>query len=262
MSQVMMDQEVQAYMRFAASQERQTVQVGPFLCTISTHTDNPYLNYAIPEDGATPTLGEIEGLILAFEQHGRTPRLEYLPTVVPGLETSLLHRGFSLEARLPLMVYREGLANNPSPSTEIEVLTPITDEELRGMLEAQSEAFGGDGTADSAAVERLKASIKAGTIAVMALDKTTRQATGGGVCVSPYRGVSEIAGVGVRSSFRRRGMARALTARLVQEALRVGVQTIFLTPANEEVERIYRRVGFAPVSEVIHISLREQGGLP
>ncbi|MBW4566316.1 MAG: GNAT family N-acetyltransferase [Mojavia pulchra JT2-VF2] len=45
--------------------------------------------------------------------------------------------------------------------------------------------------------------------------------------------------IGVVSSFRRRGIAGALTTRLVQEAFNKGVTVAFLMAAHEAEERIY-----------------------
>jgi predicted acetyltransferase len=65
---------------------------------------------------------------------------------------------------------------------------------------------------------------------------------------------TEIAGIGVRASFRRRGIAGALTARLVREAFAAGVSVAFITPGHDEEARIYSRAGFVPVGEILHIS--------
>jgi predicted GNAT family acetyltransferase len=70
----------------------------------------------------------------------------------------------------------------------------------------------------------------------------------------PIDGITELAGVGVRKPFRRRGIAAALTALLAQDALARGVTTVFLMAAHEAEARIYARVGFSPIGEVLHIS--------
>ncbi len=71
----------------------------------------------------------------------------------------------------------------------------------------------------------------------------------------PLDGITELAGVGVRVMFRRRGIAGALTTRLVREAIARGVTTVFLTPAHDAEERIYARAGFSRASEQLHIAL-------
>ena len=47
-----MSERIQAYMRKAAALNREVEQIGPFFATFTTHSDNPYLNYAIPDRGA------------------------------------------------------------------------------------------------------------------------------------------------------------------------------------------------------------------
>jgi predicted GNAT family acetyltransferase len=83
----------------------------------------------------------------------------------------------------------------------------------------------------------------------------TGEPAGGGICDVPLHGVTELAGVGVRPAFRRRGIAGALTTRLVRAALAVGATTVFLTPAGEAEERIYASAGFSRTTEQLHIAL-------
>jgi predicted GNAT family acetyltransferase len=60
----------------------------------------------------------------------------------------------------------------------------------------------------------------------------------------PLQGLSEIVGVGTLPAFRRRGIAAALTALLVDDALRRRVETVFLSADDAAVARIYERIGF------------------
>src|SRR3712207_645953 len=46
---------LQSHMRRAAANGRVLEQVGPFLATFSPESGNPFLNYAIPDDGAHPS---------------------------------------------------------------------------------------------------------------------------------------------------------------------------------------------------------------
>lgn len=60
----------------------------------------------------------------------------------------------------------------------------------------------------------------------------------------PHGEVTEIVGVATLPSARRRGLAAAVTARLVADALERGVSTVFLTAGSDDVARVYARVGF------------------
>jgi predicted GNAT family acetyltransferase len=64
----------------------------------------------------------------------------------------------------------------------------------------------------------------------------------------PAGGVTEIAGVGTLPAHRRRGLAAAVTSALVADALDRGVEVVFLSAADGDVARVYRRLGFAPIA--------------
>jgi len=60
----------------------------------------------------------------------------------------------------------------------------------------------------------------------------------------PVNGSSEVVGVATLPAFRRRGLATAVTAMLVVDAHERGVDTVFLSADDDDVARIYERVGF------------------
>ncbi len=86
------------------------------------------------------------------------------------------------------------------------------------------------------------------------MDGSTGRVVGGGLCAPPHDGVSELAAVGVRASHRRRGVAAALTALLTRSCPSHGIGTPFRTPAGAAEERVYRSVGYRPVTRMLHIS--------
>lgn len=245
-------------MRLAASRDRETEQVGPFLCTFTSHTEMIYLNYAIPEDGAQPTAEEVAALVAAFEAKARTPRLEYIPTLSPAVEPALLAAGFEVEGTYPLMTYAADFATTAAPEG-IEIVVASTDEDFLATLVAQYAAYEEAPIPGDDDVERLRNSVADGAIAVYARDIESGVPAGGGVCLPPYNGVTELAGIGVPEAFRRRGIAAATTARLVKEANAAGTGTVFLSAGGEEAERVYGRVGFRTVSSVVHISKPSAG---
>lgn len=119
-----MERHIQSYLRQAASRWRETQRIGPLLATFTPHDANPFLNYAIPDEGAVPTPAETAALIAAFQQRSLAPRLEYLPALAPSLEPILLAAGFVIEDRMPLMVCpQEAWHDIPVPEG-IEIIFP------------------------------------------------------------------------------------------------------------------------------------------
>ena len=250
-----MDAEIQAHIRHAAALWRETERIGPFLATFTESSDNPYLNYAVPDDGAVPTGEEVAALVAAFERRSRKPRLEYLPSVAPAVEAALLAGGFRVEARPPLMVCTPETAGEVPAAAGIEVLVPAEDAEFAGVVTVAKEAYDNDlSPATKKEVAGRKRLLAEGGCVVLARDEQTREPAGSGICDVAREGVTELAAVAVRPAFRRRGIAAAVTFRLVREAFAKGVKVVWLTPDDEQAERIYGRAGFVVGSEVLHIS--------
>ncbi|MFD8590456.1 GNAT family N-acetyltransferase [Streptomyces sp. NPDC059637] len=95
----------------------------------------------------------------------------------------------------------------------------------------------GDGSVEAAA-QRIRAGL--GRVAA---------AVEGGVALcagqhQPVDGVSEIVGVGTLPAARRRGLGLAVTAALVADARSRGAGTVFLSAGDDDVARIYARLGF------------------
>ena len=245
---------IQAYLRKAASLDRIVEPIGPFLATISPDTENLYLNYAIPDDGAAPTPSDVEALIAFYEGHKRTPRLEYSADLAPAVEAALVAGGFSVEMLSPLMVYPPNHRSETPIPAGIELLLPQSDEEILGMLAAQSEAFGGTEPPLQADIAKQRAFLNDGGLSVFAREIGTHESAGGGVCTIPFDHTTELAGIGVRPAFRRRGIAGAMTAWLAQKAIGAGTHTVFLMAAGEDEARIYGRTGFKQIGNMLHIS--------
>ncbi len=247
--------DIQAYLRQAASYGRETRRIGPFLATFEKGSASPYLSYAIPDDGAAPVAADVGELVTAYRERDRTPRLEYLPALAPEVEPALLAAGFTVEARIPMMVCRPSDAlPQPTPSG-VELLVPETGEEYTGLIAAQREAFSEDEPVTDAAVERLRGMVRDGALAVLARDTATRAIVGAGVGSVVRGGATELVGLAVREAYRRRGIAAAVTWELSRLADRAGVTTAFLTPGGDVAERAYARVGYHGVGDMLHISL-------
>jgi GNAT superfamily N-acetyltransferase len=243
---------IQSYLRSVVSAgSRDIERVGPFLAGFDPDSDHPFLSYAIPDDGAEPTAADVAALREAFERRGRVPRLEFLPAVAPAAEPALAAGGFAVEGVLPLMVASAGESPPLEPPDGIELVIPTSDEDLMAGGAVANAAFGEPEAPGPADLERTRRFLSAGGFAVLARD--SGEAVGWGAFIAPRDGATELAGIGVRESHRRRGIAGAITARLAREAFARGVTTAFLTPGDDGAERVYARAGFVPRTRMLHM---------
>jgi ribosomal protein S18 acetylase RimI-like enzyme len=247
-------------MREGASSGRDSERVGPFLATFNRATDNPYLNYAIPDAGAAPVAAEIEALISCFRARQRKPRLEYISALAPAVESALLAGGFTVEGRLPLMTCASGADVRRVVVHGVELVMPSSEDEYRAAASAQWEAYGESDAVPQRAVDALRSTADSGGLVVLARDAQTRKPAGAALCTPPHDGLTELTSVGVRVSFRRRGIAAAMAGLLAEESFANGATGVFLTAHGEsEAARVYARVGFVTELEALYASV-ESGG--
>jgi ribosomal protein S18 acetylase RimI-like enzyme len=248
-----METAIQRYLRTSAARGREVERVGPFLATFDRGTDHPYLSYAIPDDGARPSAADVATLREAYARRSRVPRLEFLPAAAPEAEPALRAGGFAVEARPPLMTCAPSDAVALPAPDGVELVLPRSDAELRAGGAVADVAFGDDTGSPEEQIRRARELLAAGGIAVLARDAASGEAVGWGVCTPPRDGVTELGGIAVAATHRRRGIAGAVTARLAAAAFDRGVETAFLTPGDAGAERVYARAGFAARAEMLHM---------
>jgi len=252
------DSRIQSYLRASLTAGRETARIGCFLASSDPTSTNVYRNYAVPDDGANPAPSEISWLVDWYAQRSRVPRLEYLPRAAPKIEPALVLSGFSVEARLPLMICKiDGVPRLGCPEA-IEILSAKDEVTLKAAAYAQNEAYGEANTTE-ADVTRLRRIIQSGGMVLLARDLLTGEPAGAGLYSAPIGGVVEIAAIGVRPRFRRRGIAAALTSQLTRTAIESGVLIPFLMAAHSAEECMYARAGFVTCSEILHISKLQAG---
>jgi predicted GNAT family acetyltransferase len=237
------------YLRASAQRRPRTQRAGPFLATFSDDP-NIYLNYAMPDDGADPSPADVAALIALFAAQGRRPRLEYIPGAAPKVEAALLAADFGIEDRPPVMLCTPAMTVTMPQTEGIAVFLPVTEDDLTATEHAQAQAYGSPPRGPAGH----RRTLRAGGVVAAARDIASGAIVAGGVASPPIGGISEIAGIGTASAFRKRGAAGALTARLAREAFARGIALLWLTPGGREAERIYARAGFEAVSEALHMS--------
>lgn len=230
--------------------------------TLFTRLGTGWPYYARPTYGwAGPVMpGDVEA-VRARQRDLEIPEaFEWVDDTTPSLAPVAEASGLVVE-RLPLMALGHPLAVPPPPDVRIRIV-PFDDPGLATASAVAEIGFGVPGTAPGLAgpVDRDDA------VAAMSPDglANTRERmrrgltvmavadsdADGPLCVGwhqPVDRTTEVVGVATLPAARRRGLAAALTACLVADALGRGVTTVFLTAGSDEVGRVYARVGFARV---------------
>jgi len=245
---------IQESIRADACRGRDSERIGPFLATFNRDDENPFLNYAFPDEGASPLAADVRALIAAYSKRTRRPRLEYIPSLAPDVQPVLVAEGFGVEGRLPLMACMGASSTRALSVDGIELVAPSSEGEFRAAASVQWEAYEEGGVVPQRVVDGLRRTADAGGVVVLARDVTTGEPAGAGLCTVPHQSLTELTSVGVRVPFRRRGIAAAMTGWLAAEAFAKGVAGVFLMARGEAEARIYARAGFALESEVLHIS--------
>ena len=233
-------------------------QIGPFTLFINAGPGWPY--YARPSLGARVfTTADVQRVRARQRELGIPERFEWVAETTPMLTVAAAAAGLAVSQH-PLMVLPQhlecpGCGRPPADGVEVRLATVQDDLALLNAL--ARVAFAVPGTAAGAAglddalavVERdpralvfQQQRLQAGKT-VLAVGLMAGQPVGIG-SHQPVGPVTEVVGVAVLPAFRRRGIAGALTSRLVDDALEQGVQTVFLSAGDDTVGRVYERVGF------------------
>ncbi|MCX4632284.1 GNAT family N-acetyltransferase [Streptomyces sp. NBC_01443] len=193
---------------------------------------------------------------------------EWIAETTPALRAAIEDSGLVVHEH-PLMVLDPGApvpaADELSGGSSVRTMGP-DDPALASALAVPHLAFAEPGTgvglagvteladavrarAGDGSVERLVERIGAGRTSVAA-------AVEGGTALcagqhQPVGSVSEIVGVGTLPTARRRGLGLAVTAALVADARSRGVKTVFMSASDDDVARIYARLGFRRVATAL-----------
>ncbi|RKE17183.1 acetyltransferase (GNAT) family protein [Streptomyces sp. TLI_171] len=245
--------------RFSATTEEH----GPF--TLFLRTGNGWHYYGRPALGGDGpfTVADVDRVRARQRELGAPEAFEWVHETTPGLRAVIEAAGLAVHEH-PLLVLELDGASAPAAAAdgdgpEVRVLAP-GDPLLPSAVAVPHLAFAEPGTqlgtagveqlADAArtaaadgAVARMEGRITAGRTVLAATVGPEGLATASG-CHQPVDGVSEIVAVATLPSLRRQGLARRVTAHLVEHARATGVRTVFLSASDDAVARIYQQVGF------------------
>ncbi|WP_405895195.1 GNAT family N-acetyltransferase [Streptomyces sp. NBC_00104] len=226
--------------------------------------------YARPARGWSGPVGatDVENVRARQRELGIPERFEWVAETTPTLRAAVEESGLVVHEH-PLMVL-----DPCAPAVPVEALSGTMsvrivgadDPLLSSALAVPHLAFAEPGThvglagtpqlaeavharvADGS-VERAIVRIRAGlTVVAAAVEDGSALSAGQH---QPLAGVSEIVGVGTLPAARRRGLAAAVTAALVADARSRGAETVFLSAGDEDVSRVYARLGFREIGTAL-----------
>jgi ribosomal protein S18 acetylase RimI-like enzyme len=247
---------IAAYMRAAAG-GRPGGRTGPFTTGLDAHSDDPMRNYAVPDRDARPGAGDIDALITFFRRSHRIPRLEYIEEDAPRAWPALAAAGFTIERRTPVMTATPATRLTPRSPAGITIRQAAGEADLADAAAVQHHAYQLPRPPGPHDIARLTRLARRGGLVSIAIDESSGTVTGTGLVDVAGEGpaVGELAAVGVLTTFRRRGIASALSAHLARTAHSQGIGLVFLEAEPEE-ERLYRRTGFTDAATKIWASIR------
>jgi GNAT superfamily N-acetyltransferase len=265
-------------------------EFGPLVLFVREGEGWPFYGRPRLGDPRPPTAADVDR-VRARQRELRVPEsFEWVAETTPGLRAAVEESGLAVREH-PLMVLSPDVPvpdvpvpDTPGPGASgtgtpcpakpsvvvpgglaVRILGP-SDPALPTALTVPHLAFAAPGTqvgaagpaelargipvhGGAAALDRAAARMASGGSAwAAAVDGTTA------LCSGQYNrvgGVCEIVGVGTLPSARRRGLALAVTATLVADARSRGVGTVFLSAGDEDVARIYARLGFRRVGTAL-----------
>jgi GNAT superfamily N-acetyltransferase len=239
------------------------VQVGPFELFLKA-PNGAWPLYARPRLGVTNISRADVAAVRARQRALGVPEaIEWVHDVTPGLIAAVRADGLPV-VEAPLMVLDPTRLPDPSSfaAATLALLEPDSPEFV-GLYASSgavaSLAFAAPGTAVGAAgprerdaatgpvptdrLDRAAAAIREGRIA----EAVARTEAEGVLARAAYQtacGAAELVGIATLPAARRRGLAAAVSAFVARHALDRGCSPVFLAAADDDVARVYGKVGF------------------
>ncbi|WP_405594549.1 GNAT family N-acetyltransferase [Streptomyces sp. NBC_01410] len=251
-------------------------EFGPLCLFVRKEPGAPYYggpSHARPTSAssAVATAADIARVRARQRELGVPDAFEWLAEVTPSLRIRIEEAGLPVAER-PLMVLDpdQRLPSQPlAKGVTIRALA-ADDPALPAVLALPGLAFAAEGTAVGSAgrtelamaAEKLvtdgtaattRPSLRAGhktLVAAFAPDGTPLAAGH----YHPANATTEIGGICTLPTARRQGLSAAVTTALATHARDHGIRTVFLAYAEDEVARIYARLGFRPAGTTLLIA--------
>jgi ribosomal protein S18 acetylase RimI-like enzyme len=238
-----------------------TEAYGPLTLFVRVGAGWPY--YARPTRGARDVSADHVCAVRARQRAlGLPESFEWIDELTPSMRHAAEKAGLRVIAH-PLMVLSDHARPNGAGAAGDVRLIDADDPQVARMQAVQMIAFGAPGMArgpgdtadrdvmvpavDPTSLELVRDRMRRGRLllaAGFAAGHDGPVAVGGCQILTE---VAEIVGVGTLPVVRRRGLGTAVTARLAAAALARGADTVFLSAADDEVAKMYERLGFLRV---------------
>ncbi|MDQ6937376.1 MAG: GNAT family N-acetyltransferase [Actinomycetota bacterium] len=234
-------------------------EVGPFTAFVA-RTGWPY--YARPRLGRPGDIHPADVTTVArwLSAHDQPVALEWTHEITPSLASAARSAGLVVHEH-PLLILERRQEVAPPADVSIHLLTADSPElaavaaVIAVGFETPGTAIGSTGAterdarvagADDRLGHRFGSLIDSGLL-TLAGAVAAGEAVGGG-SHSPRGDVTELTGIATLPAWRRRGIATAVTAALVADAVAQGVHTVFLSADSDDVARVYSSVGFVRIA--------------
>jgi predicted GNAT family acetyltransferase len=229
---------------------RRQIVAGPLVGLLHDE-DVWFLSGAVAAEPGTPfdpdeVSWALETIRKAFAAEGRWLSVELIEEANPGLAEALEEHGMIIASRPPLLVAEPADLILPEFPEGVTASLVTSAEE-----HAEAAAVAADAYESEDASSPFQSDPVNGAGVLIRLDGVP-VATAAWTAISD--GVTEIVGVGTLHSHRRRGLGAVATAYATQRAFETGGATLaWLTPGDDNSDRIYRRLGFTPQATAIHL---------
>jgi GNAT superfamily N-acetyltransferase len=248
---------IERYLDAAPRVRADVERAGPFTLFVSRMAHPFYARPSLGWARGYATASDVLAVRTRQRELGVPETMEWLSEVAPDLKTACQDAGMRVSEH-PLLVHRDPLAVPVPDGIRIRRIDRVEDAAIPAGQVVARLAFASPGTEvggvgpterdamlrerPASASDDLRSLIRDGrSVFVVAEDEHGVLCSGGH---APVRDVTEIVGVGTVPSARQRGLGAAVTDTLVADAVRRGIEVIFLSADDESVARVYERVGF------------------
>jgi ribosomal protein S18 acetylase RimI-like enzyme len=231
-----------------------------------TTPDAFYRHVAVPTERPAAWQPAIGPMLAMFDLYRCRPALEFLEERWPALGPALERAGLDREARLTAMVCESVVPGPASASRAAWRLRyfsgttpePVLDTYLAALHRAFDQGF--PAAARQRDMVSLQRAIVEGRALVAGVEDEGGQPIAGAslIGIGRDRGLSapvgELAGVWTAEAMRGRGLARAVTAALLQRFVLQGGGLVWLAADDALAKRLYPRLGFRPIGHHVRYS--------